>query len=130
MSLVLDQMDLAGKVAIVKGSGRRLGKAMAIALADTGADLVVTVRRMEIEETAQEIEKKGNRTFSIQADIANPGQLDQLVRQTIERFGKLDILVNNADVAIVKAFQEMSLEKSGEGQSIPISQVFFFTVRP
>jgi NAD(P)-dependent dehydrogenase (short-subunit alcohol dehydrogenase family) len=75
MSLVLDQMDLAGKVAIVKGSGRRLGKAMAIALAGTGADLVVTVRRMEIEETAQEIEKKGNRTFSIQADIATQDSL-------------------------------------------------------
>ena len=112
MSFISDQMDLTGKVAIVTGSGRGLGKAMALALGYAGADLVVTARTgVEIEETAQEIEKKGRKTLVVQTDITDPKQVDHLIHQTIERFGKVDILVNNAGIAIVKSFQEMSLEE-------------------
>jgi len=112
MSIISDKMDLTGKVAIVTGSGRGLGKAMAIALADAGADLVVTARtESEILETAQEIEKKGRGVLAVRADITDPVQVDHIVRQTIERFGKVEILVNNAGVAIVKPFREMSLEE-------------------
>jgi NAD(P)-dependent dehydrogenase (short-subunit alcohol dehydrogenase family) len=112
MSFISDQMDLTGKVAIVTGSGRGLGKAMALALGYAGADLVVTARTgVEIEETAQEIEKKGRKTLVVQADITDPKQVDHLIHQTIKRFGKIDILVNNAGIAIVKPFQEMSLEE-------------------
>ena len=112
MSFISDQMDLTGKVAIVTGSGRGLGKAMALALGYAGADLVVTARTgVEIEETAREIEKKGRKTLVVQTDITDPKQVDHLIHQTIERFGKIDILVNNAGIAIVKPFQEMSLEE-------------------
>jgi NAD(P)-dependent dehydrogenase (short-subunit alcohol dehydrogenase family) len=105
-------MDLTGKVAIVTGSGRGLGRAMALALAQAGADIVVTARtKAEIEETAQEIEKKGRKTLVVQADINNPQHVDHLVHQAIERFGKIDIIVNNAGIAIAKPFQEMSLEE-------------------
>jgi NAD(P)-dependent dehydrogenase (short-subunit alcohol dehydrogenase family) len=112
MSRVLDQMSLRGKVAIVTGSGRGLGKAMAIALADAGADLVVTARTVgEIEETAQQIQNIGRETLAVQADVTDPGQVDRLVRATIERFGKVNILVNNAGVAIVKHLTDLSLEE-------------------
>ena len=112
MSRVLDQMSLEGKVAIVTGSGRGLGKAMALALADAGADLVVTARTgVEIEETGQEIEKIGRRVLAVPADVTDPGQVDHLVKATIERFGKVNILVNNAGVAIVKLLTELSLEE-------------------
>jgi NAD(P)-dependent dehydrogenase (short-subunit alcohol dehydrogenase family) len=112
MSRVFDQMSLEGKVAIVTGSGRGLGKAMALALADTGADLVVTARTTsEIEETAREIERLGRKVLPVQADVTDPGQVDRLVGETLERFGKVDILVNNAGVAIVKPFTEFSSEE-------------------
>jgi NAD(P)-dependent dehydrogenase (short-subunit alcohol dehydrogenase family) len=112
MSPVFDQFNLAGKVALVTGSGRGLGKAMALALGEAGADVVVTSRtQQEIEDTAREIEKRGRETLIVQSDITNPKEVDHLIRQTIDRFGKIDILVNNAGVAIVKAFQEMSLEE-------------------
>jgi NAD(P)-dependent dehydrogenase (short-subunit alcohol dehydrogenase family) len=112
MAPVFDQFNLAGKVALVTGSGRGLGKAMALALGEAGADVVVTSRtQQEIEDTAREIEKRGRETLIVQSDITNPKEVDHLIRQTIDRFGKIDILVNNAGVAIVKAFQEMSLEE-------------------
>jgi len=112
MSAVLDQMRLEGKVAIVTGSGRGLGRAMAIALADAGADLVVTARTpSEIEETAREIERIGRRVLTVPADITRPEDVDHLVKATMERFGKVNILVNNAGVAIVRSIQEMSVEE-------------------
>lgn len=111
-SSVFDQLNLEGKVAIVTGSGRGLGKAMALALADAGADLVVTARtQLEIEETAREIERKGRRVLAVPGDITDPGQVDHLVRQTIEHFKKINILVNNAGMVIVRPLQEMSLEE-------------------
>ena len=115
-----------GKVAIVTGSGRGLGKAMALALADAGASLVITARsKTEIEETAQEIEKKDRMTLTVQADLTDPRQVDPLVRRTIERFKKVDILVNNAGVAIAKAFQEMSLEEWRRTIDTNLTTLFF-----
>lgn len=87
MSLVFDQFDLTGKVALVTGSGRGLGKAMAIALGEAGADVVVTSRtQQEIEETAREIEKRGRKTLIVQSDITDPKEIDHLVRQAIDFF--------------------------------------------
>jgi 7-alpha-hydroxysteroid dehydrogenase len=85
MSSVFDQFDLTGKVAIITGSGRGLGKAMAIALGEAGADVVVTSRtQQEIEETAREIEKRGRKTLIVQSDITDPKEVDHLVRQARE----------------------------------------------
>lgn len=112
MSRVLDQMSLEGKVAIVTGSGRGLGRAMAVALADAGADLVVTARTEgEIEETAGTIQESGGKALAIPADITQPDHVEHLVKSTLERFGKINILVNNAGVAIVKHLTELSLEE-------------------
>lgn len=87
MSLVFNQFDLTGKVALVTGSGRGLGKAMAIALGEAGADVVVTPRtQQEIEETAREIEKRGRKTLIVQSDITDPKEIDHLVRQAIDFF--------------------------------------------
>ena len=125
MSFVLNQMDLTGKVAIVTGSGRGLGKAMAIALADSGADLVITARtEAGILETAQEIEKRGRKVLTVQADMTDAVQVDHIVRQTIEQFGKVDILANNAGVAIAEPFQEMSLGEWQKTMNTNLTSLF------
>ena len=84
---------LKGKVAIVTGGGRGIGKAIAEAYADNGANVIVTaaVHQDEIEETVSKI--KGT---AILADITKPGEVSKLVDSVIKRFGRIDVLVNNA----------------------------------
>ena len=112
MSHVLGQMSLEGKVAIVTGAGCGLGKAMALALAQAGADLVVVSRSsLEIEETAQNIERIGRKALAFRAEITDPGEVEEFVRQTVELFGKINILVNSVGTAITKPFEKMTLEE-------------------
>lgn len=91
---------LKDKVAIVTGASRGIGRAIALALAESGADIVVNYAGSEqaAREVAGEIEGLGRKALLIQADIADAGQVDQMVQQTIEAFGKVDILVNNAGI--------------------------------
>ncbi len=96
MSNILDRFRLDGKVAIVTGSGRGIGAATAIAFADAGADIVVTARtKKQLENTASEIRKRGRRALLVVCDVLNETQRNGLVQQTIEEYGRLDILVNN-----------------------------------
>ena len=91
---------LKGRVAIVTGASRGIGRAIALALAESGADVVVNYAGSEqaAREVAGEIERLGQKALIVQADVADAGQVDQLVKQTLDAFGKVDILVNNAGV--------------------------------
>ena len=81
--MVLSKFRLDGKVAIVTGSGRGLGRAMAVALAQAGADVVVTARSFDqVQETAQEIEKLGRKCLPVQADVTSSDDVDALIRKT------------------------------------------------
>jgi 7-alpha-hydroxysteroid dehydrogenase len=96
MSNILERFRLDGQVAIVTGSGRGIGAATAIAMADAGADVVVTARTVEqLEETAEHIRKRGKRALVVACDVLDEQQRVSLVEQTIAHFGRLDILVNN-----------------------------------
>ena len=92
--------ELDGKVAIVTGSARNIGRAIALALAEAGASIVVNARSRsaECDEVAAEIERRGARALVQPADIADPGQVAQLVGGTMAAFGRIDILVNNAAI--------------------------------
>jgi NAD(P)-dependent dehydrogenase (short-subunit alcohol dehydrogenase family) len=93
-------MRLAGKTAIVTGSGRGIGQAIAGGFSQEGANVVVTARTtLEIERVAQTIERTGGRSLAIGCDITDEGAVEALVRRTIEVFGGVDILVNNAGIA-------------------------------
>jgi NAD(P)-dependent dehydrogenase (short-subunit alcohol dehydrogenase family) len=94
----LDQFSLDGKIAIVTGASRGLGKAIALAIADAGADLAIASRtEANIQDTAAEIvEQKKRRVLAITADVRYQDQVDNLVSETIKEFGRIDILVNNA----------------------------------
>lgn len=95
--MILEQFSLAGKTAVVTGAGRGLGQAMAIGLAEAGADLVL-VGSGSTEQTAKTIEGLGRRACQIQADLLKPDAINRVMDATLQAFGGLDILVNNAGI--------------------------------
>ena len=95
MSLSL--FSLEGKVAIVTGASRGIGKSIALGLADAGADVVVAARTAaDIDATASEITAKGRKTLAVPADVRLSDQVNNLIERTMAQFGRIDILVNNA----------------------------------
>ncbi len=91
--------DLSGKVALVTGASRGLGKVAALGLAEAGADLVVASRTLPAcEEVAKEIEALGRAALPVACDVGRWEEGDRLVEQTYERFGRCDVLLNNAGI--------------------------------
>lgn len=97
------EYSVEGKVAIVTGAGRGIGKAIALTLAEAGADITVVARTAnQIEQTAEEIQKSGRKALAIPTDVTQESQIKQAVEQTVSQFGKIDILVNNAGVFLAR----------------------------
>ncbi len=100
-------MSLKGKVAIVTGARQGLGKSIALGMAEAGADLVICDRVTDdskLTETAGEIEKLGSKTLSLGGDITVEDDVNNIVNQALEKFGKIDVLVNNAGVTAQDSF--------------------------
>lgn len=95
-------MELNGRVALVTGGARRVGRALALGLARAGADLVINYNDSadEAEETAREIVALGRRAITVRADVSNHAEVVRLIRETADTFGRLDVLVNNASTFI------------------------------
>jgi 3-oxoacyl-[acyl-carrier protein] reductase len=103
--------ELSGRVAIVTGAGRNIGRAIALALADGGAAVVVNARSnvQEAQAVTGEIERAGGKAFAVIADVADPDAVASMVDDAASRFGRIDILVNNAAVRAEQAFEAMTL---------------------
>jgi 2-deoxy-D-gluconate 3-dehydrogenase len=102
---------LAGKVAVVTGASRGLGRAIARALAGAGADVALAARSAsDLEQTAHLAEKAGVRTLVAPTDVSRYDEVDLLMRRTVETLGRLDIVVNNSGVAKVAPLAEMTPE--------------------
>ena len=103
--------ELAGRVAIVTGAGRNIGRGIALALADAGAAIAVNARanRAEAENVLGEIERAGGKAISAIADVADAEAVEKMVGMAAARFGRIDILVNNAAVRAEQSFEKMSL---------------------
>jgi 3-oxoacyl-[acyl-carrier protein] reductase len=93
-------MGLSGKVALITGSARGIGKAIALELASHGVNIVINdiLTKNEIDKTLREIKKSGNMVIGIKADITVFDEVDRMVKEIISKFGKIDILINNAGI--------------------------------
>lgn len=106
-------MKLQGKTAIVTGGGRDIGRACAVKLASEGARVAINyfASSAGAEETVAEIKAQGGKAIAVQGDLNNPADVEALVARTVETFGGVDVLVNNAGGLIArKTIAEMSLE--------------------
>lgn len=106
----MSQKSLSGRAAFVSGSGRNIGRAIALRLAEAGADVVVNGSSDEAacEETADMVRATGQRALVALGDMSNAADVERVTREALERFGRIDILVNNAARRPHKPFLELS----------------------
>ena len=106
---MFDKELLKGKSIIVTGGGTGLGKSMATRFAELGANLVITSRRQEvIDKTAEELRDHGGKVLAIACDVRAPEQVNDMVSQTVDEFGKIDILLNNAAGNFISPTEDLS----------------------
>lgn len=97
------EYSIEGKVAIVTGASRGIGRSIALTLAEAGADVTVAARTVkQIEQTADEIRRLGRKALVVPTDVSKSDQVKNVVEQTASEFGRIDILVNNAGIDILK----------------------------
>lgn len=111
---MVPSFSLKGKVAIITGGKRGIGKAIALGFAEAGADVASCSRTIEdgqLQALAEEIQRLGRRSLAIQADVTQKTDVDNMVQQVVSEFGKIDILVNNAGIMIRKPLLELSEEE-------------------
>ncbi len=120
-------MSLDGKVALVTGSGRNIGRATALELARMGANVIVNSRsnREEAEAVAQEITKMGRSAEVVIADVGIEKQATQMVDQAIAKFNKIDILINNAGIRMSSPISSMSTEEWENVLSVNLHGPFY-----
>lgn len=120
--------DLSGRVAIVTGGSRGLGKEMAEGLAEAGASLMLCARREEwLTPTVDEFRGRGFKVEGLPADVANPEHVQRVVQKTLESYDKVDILINNAGVSWGARPEEMPLEKWQKVIGVNLTGAFLFS---
>ena len=101
--------DLKDKVAIITGARRGMGRADALLLAKNGAKVVVAdISKEDCEKVAEEIKKNKGEAIAVKCDVSKKAEVDNLVKETVDKWGRVDILVNNAGIAEFRPFLEMT----------------------
>lgn len=113
--MLLDRFSLNDKVAIVTGAGRGIGAGCALAFAEAGADVVIAARTKEqLEDVANQAADRGRRALGVPCDVSDLANLELIVDQALNEFGRIDVVVNNAGGAMPQPFLDTS-EKALEG---------------
>ncbi|MDZ7262898.1 MAG: 3-oxoacyl-ACP reductase FabG [candidate division KSB1 bacterium] len=120
-------MKFRGKVALVTGASRGIGRAIALALAREGADVALNCSTSvkAAEEVSQEIKRQGRRAIVIQADVSSKPAVEKMVQRVVDQLGKIDILVNNAGLSVVGPSSELAEDKWRRGIDVMLTGVFF-----
>lgn len=127
----LNQFNLKGKLSLVTGGGRGIGLGIAMSLAALGSNLMIVARtRSQLEEASASILAAGGvRVGTVCADVSDLSTHDTILQQTIDQFGSIDVLVNNAGSNIRKPFLEVTVEDYDAIMQIQLKSVYFLTQR-
>jgi 3-oxoacyl-[acyl-carrier protein] reductase len=123
------EQQLTGKVALVTGGGRGIGRAVSLALARAGCDVAVNYRerRDDADSAVREIEKLGRRAAAIQADVSRAADVTQLVRAAESELGPIEILVNNAGKILIQSVEQMTEESWNDMIASNLTSCFLVT---
>jgi NAD(P)-dependent dehydrogenase (short-subunit alcohol dehydrogenase family) len=125
---VRELFDLTGKTAIVTGGGSGIGRQMAEALAELGANLVLCARKVErCEDAAAEFAKLGVKTLAMSCDVREPEQIQAVVDRTLAEFGRIDVLLNNAGATWGAPAEEMPREGWDKVIDVNLNGTFYFS---
>ncbi len=127
--MILDSLKLEGKVAVITGAGRGLGRAMAIRFAQAGADVLVAARTLsELEQTAAQVRPTGRKCLVAQTDVTHSDQVNAMAQKAIQKLGRIDILVNNAGgytKDMGKPLHELTDEDWRDGMDTNLTSQFY-----
>lgn len=117
--------DLKGKVAVVTGASSGLGKDAAIAYAKAGADVVLLARRLDrLEQVAEEIKKLGRDVLPLKVDVSDEENVKDAISKAYDHFGHLDILLNNAGIAVRGGVDTLSVEDFDKAMDVNVKGIF------
>lgn len=119
---------LKGQIAVITGASRGIGKEIAVKLAEQGMKLSIVGSSAQISETAEELKKAGfSNVLPIQADVTKEEDMEQVIKKTIDEFGHIDLLVNNAGVGFFKLTEEVTIEEWKKVFEVNVQGVFLAT---
>ncbi|MBA3529366.1 MAG: SDR family oxidoreductase [Propionibacteriaceae bacterium] len=122
---VLDEFSLAGKVSVVTGANRGIGRALVTALAEAGSDVVLLVRDpVRAAGPVAEVETLGVRAMAVGADVTSPDQVNEAVSEIVEGMGSVDVLINNAGACIHRPALEVSAEEWRQVMDVNVNGVW------
>ncbi|MCL4561715.1 MAG: 3-oxoacyl-ACP reductase FabG [Chloroflexi bacterium] len=121
--------DLSGKVALVTGGSRGIGREIALALANAGVDVAVNyhTREEEAQEVCGQIKEMGRRAIPVKADVSDSAQVDRMIAAVREQLGEINILVNNAGMIRPESYEEVSEQSWDEILDVNLKSVFLMT---
>lgn len=125
---VKELFDLTNQTAIVTGGGTGIGKQIAFAFAEAGANVVICSRNVEVcQEISNQIKELGVKSLAIKCDVSNPEEINNVISETLKKFGKIDILVNNSGATWYAPALEMPVEKWDKVMDVNLKAVFLFS---
>jgi 3-oxoacyl-[acyl-carrier protein] reductase len=122
----MSERELDGRVAIITGGARNIGRAIALDLAEGGADVVVVSRAdmKNAKATAVEVEAKRRKALALQVDVTSESDVQRMVDETLKKFGRIDILINNASIRPEAPVEELTLKDWREVMAVALDGAF------